>query len=297
MKSKGKKWLIIGIVLVLILGGAAGAYFLLPQKEAEPVYVYGFMDGIAGMANYYEGNRESSGMVTTDRIQSVFLSDTQTVTEVLVTEGQKVKKGDVLLTYDTTLSDIALKKKELSVQQAKLDLEAAKKELQVINSYVPISYHPVEIPEVEQPVGPDKQIAELVLDGLEYLVYSGEGTTTLTPKYCWLRSSAMLDETVINDLFATHTEDSLYIIFQQTEEDLNTGAITDEFGVKLIRLTSPAVTDEAGEQIQPATTTYRISFYDPSKIGQYTGPIDDGIDWNSGYTSEQIYQMRVAKQE
>lgn len=297
MKRKSKKWIVIVLVVVLLLGGGGAALMILPNMNQEPVYVYGFMDGIAGMTDYYEGSNESSGMVTTDRIQNVFLSETQTITQVLVEEGQQVKKGDVLLTYDTTLSDIALKKKELSVQQAKLDLETAKQELRVINSYVPIAYHPVEIPEVEQPVGPEKEIAELTLDDLDYLVYSGEGTTTLTPKYCWLRSSAMLDETIYEKLFEEHTADSLYIIFQLTQEDLNTGEITDEFGVKLIRLTLPAVKDEDGETPQSEQVTYRISFYDPSKIGQYTGPIDDGIEWNSGYTAQEIYQMRVQKQE
>ncbi len=295
MRNK-KKWIIAIVVAALILAAVGAAVWLLPRMNQEPVYVYGFMDGIAGMSDYYDYGMESSGMVTTDRIQNVFLSDTQTVTEVLVEEGQQVKKGDVLLRYDTTLSDIALKKKELSVQQAKLDLETAKQELRVINSYVPIVYHEVEVPEVEQPVGPDKEISQLELEGLEYLVYSGEGTTTLTPKYCWLRSSAMLDESVMQALFAEHQEDSLYIIFQQTEEDSADGIITDTFGVKMVRLTTPAVTDEQGQLIRKEETTYRFSFYDPSKIG-VAGPVDDGVEWNSGFTAQEIYTMRLQKQE
>lgn len=289
MKNK-KKWIIILVVAaVLVAAAVAAAIWVLPNMGKETVYVYGFMDGTAGMTDYYEGSGESSGMVTTDRIQTAYLSGTQTVTEVLVSEGQEVKKGDVLFTYDTTLSDIALMKAELAIQQSKLDLETAKQELRVINSYVPISYHEVEQPEIEQPAQPDREISELALEGLDYLAYAGEGTTTLTPKYCWLRSSAMLDEDVIAALFAEHTADVLYIIFQQTENDANDGTITDEFGVKLMRLTAAG---EGGTQ-----TTYRISFYDPSKIGQYTGPVDDGVDWNSGYTAAQIAEMRKEKQK
>jgi hypothetical protein len=103
------------------------------------------------MADYQDYTNESSGMVTTDRVQNVFLSPTQTVLEMMVTEGQAVKKGDVLFTYDTTLSDIALMQKDLAVQQTKLDLEAAQKELRVINSYVPIRYYEVETPEPTEP--------------------------------------------------------------------------------------------------------------------------------------------------
>lgn len=296
MKSKGKKWLIAGIITLVVLGGVAGAMFLLPRMNQEPVYVYGFLDGTAGMTDYYEGGRESSGMVTTDRVQTVYLSQTQTITEILVSEGQEVKKGDVLCTYDTTLSDIALQKKLYAVEQAKLDLETAKQELRVINSYVPISYHPVETPEVEQPALPDKEISELELEGLEYLVYSGEGTTSLTPKYCWLRSTAMLDNEIIRDLFDQHEEDVLYIIFQHTEEDANDKPVTDAFGVKLIRLKAGEVTDEAGNITLIDKETYRISFYDPDKIGQ-TGPVDDGVDWNSGFTAAEITAMRKDKQE
>lgn len=295
MKSKAKKWLIAGIIILVILAGVAAAVVLVPKMNQEPVYVYGFLDGTAGMTDYYEGGRESSGMVTTDRVQNVFLSETQTITEVLVTEGQEVKKGDVLCTYDTTLSDIALQKKLYAVEQAKLDLETAKQELRVINSYVPISYHPVETPEVEQPAQPDKEISELELEGLDYLVYSGEGTTTLTPKYCWLRSTAMLDNQIIRDLFSEHTADVLYIIFQHTEEDANDKPITDTFGVKLIRLKAGEGTVGEDDVPQTGTETYRISFYDPDKIGQ-TGPVDDGIDWNSGFTAAEIASMRKEKQ-
>ena len=140
IKKLNKKWIWIAVSAVVVIGGIVAAVLVM-QNNKEPVFVYGFAEGIAGMTDYYDGGNESSGMVTTDRIQPVYLTDTQTVLEVLVTDGQQVKKGDVLFTYDTTLSDITLRQKELSVEQAKLDLETAKRELSVINSYVPISYH------------------------------------------------------------------------------------------------------------------------------------------------------------
>lgn len=294
MAKKGKKlWIILGC-LVLVCAVVAGA-LLVPRMNQEPVYVYGFLDGIAGMTDYYDGSGESSGMITTDRIQTIYLSDTQTITEILVTEGQDVKKGDVLFTYDTTLSDIELQKKDISVQQLKLDLDTAKQELNVINSYVPISYHPVEEVEPTVPEEPEKEISELELEGKDYLAYSGQGTTSLTPKYIWLRSTAMVDDAMLSALFAAHTSDSLYIVFQQTEGDTKDGAITDQFGVKVHRLTLSQVTDENGNVIQEGGHSYRMSFYDPAKVGQ-TGPVDDGVDWNSGYTAAEIQSMRIEKQ-
>ena len=125
MKNK-RKWLYIALVAVLLVAAVAGGVFA-ASRNREPVFVYSFAEGIVGMTDYYDYSGESSGMVTTDRVQNVFLSSTQTVLEMLVTEGQEVKKGDILFTYDTTLSDIALMQKDLAVQQAKLDLETAQK--------------------------------------------------------------------------------------------------------------------------------------------------------------------------
>ena len=135
-KNKKKKWPWIVLAVLILAGAAAAALFYLPKTNKEPVYVYSFYDGMAGMADYYEGSGESSGIVTTDKVQPVYLSGTQTVKEIFVSEGQEVKKGDPLYSYDTTLSDIQLQRKYLSVEQSKLDLETAKRELAIINSYI-----------------------------------------------------------------------------------------------------------------------------------------------------------------
>ena len=50
----------------------------------------------------------TSGMVTTDKIQKVFLSSSQTVNKVWVAEGDSVRKGDKLISYDSTLTQDAV---------------------------------------------------------------------------------------------------------------------------------------------------------------------------------------------
>ena len=101
--KKRKVWIIAAVVTALLAGGG-GLWYYLAQRSVEPVYVYGFLDGTAGMTDYRDSGNESYGMVTTDKIQPVYLSGTQTILEMKVSEGQSVKKGDVLFTYDTTLS-------------------------------------------------------------------------------------------------------------------------------------------------------------------------------------------------
>lgn len=286
--KKNKKWILIAATALVLVAGIVAAV-LLTQGSKDPVYVYGFSEGIAGMTDYYDGGNESSGMVTTDRIQPVYLSDTQTILEMKVTEGQSVKKGDVLFTYDTTLSDIALMQKDLAVQQAKLDLETAKKELAVINSYKPIRYYEVETPEPEEPAEPVANLADFDLEGKDYLAYSGSGTTSLTPKYCWLRSSAMVDESMMKSLFSDTDENVLFVRFQYTANDAADGEITEEHGIKMMRL---VLTEEDGS----TSDTYRFSFFDPT-ANTSTEPVDPGVEWNSGYTSAEIAAMRSEKQE
>ncbi len=286
--KKAKKWILIALAAVIVIGGVAAA-ILVSQNNREPVFVYGFEEGIAGMTDYYDGSGESGGMVTTDRIQTVYLSQTQKVLDILVQDGQQVKKGDVLFTYDTTLSDIALRQKELSVEQAKLDLETAKKELRVINSYVPISYHEVTPPEPTEPPEPVANLADFDLEGKDYLPYSGSGATSLTPKYCWLRSTAMVDEAMMASLFSETEDQVLFVRFRYTQEDKNDGEVISEYGVKLMRLATSGGDGSTGY-------TYRYSFFKLDQGNHNDAPVDDGIDWNSGYTAAEIAAMRAEKQ-
>lgn len=283
MKNK-KLWIwILVAALIVSLGAGTAVYF--SRGNQKPVYVYGFQNGIAGMTDYVPGGGESDGSVSTDRLQPVYLSSTQSVLEVLVEDGQQVKKGDVLFTYDTTLSDITLQQKDLGIQQSKLDLQTARWELDVINSYVPISYHPV--PEPEEPEEPVKDLKEFDLTDKPYLAYSGSGKTSLTPKFCWIRSGTMVDQAMMEALFSETQEDVLFVRFQYTENDTNDGAFTEEYGIKMMRL-------KMGEAEGKPTYSYRYSFFNP--FTQSDAPVDDGVDWNSGYTANEIYNMRVEKE-
>ncbi|MCD8077558.1 MAG: biotin/lipoyl-binding protein [Lachnospiraceae bacterium] len=132
MKKWGKRLLAVALAAVLIAGLAAGGLYW-RKSSAEAVNVYSVAE--LAMTDYWEDMQYTYGSVTTDQTQSVYLSSTQTVQEVLVTEGQSVSKGDVLMTYDTTLSEVEVEKKDLEIQQLELDLETAKKNLEKVKTY------------------------------------------------------------------------------------------------------------------------------------------------------------------
>lgn len=131
-----KKGVLGVIALALVISMGLGIWYYAANTSSEPVYVYPFQ--YIGMTEYWGDSQESYGPVSSDNIQTVFLSDTQTVTEILVKEGDEVAKGDLLMSFDTTLDDLKLERKRLEVEKQKLELEAAKNRLMDIRNMVPM---------------------------------------------------------------------------------------------------------------------------------------------------------------
>ena len=80
---------IVSLVLVLAAAAGCGVWYYLAHSNADPVYVFPFQ--YVGMTEYWGDNQESYGPVTTDRLQTVYLTDTQTVVEVKVQTGDTVE--------------------------------------------------------------------------------------------------------------------------------------------------------------------------------------------------------------
>ena len=195
-----KKWIIGVTIGVTAAAIGCGAWYYAGHNSKDPVYVYPFQ--YIGMTEYWGDSQESYGPVTTDRIQTVFLSDTQTVTEILVQQGDSVKKGDLLMTFDTTLSDLQLERKRLEVEKLKLQLEDAKAELREINSM-----KPMEIPEpsddpIEEDLG--EPIVERLYPSENDVLgrVSYDGTTAQKAIIFWIRGT-----TPINDTFFKAAEE------------------------------------------------------------------------------------------
>lgn len=196
LNAKSKKTVIsvtAGVAAAAIIGGIVFGL----RGRGEPVGVYPF--SMVGMTEFWGDNQESYGPVTTDRIQTVFLSDTQTITEVKVKEGDEVKKGDVLMTYDTTLSELQLERKRLDVEKANLQVREAQEELARINKLEPMESvdDVVEIPVVSTDYGRELSGAyEIANPDEEY-----DGSSPEKAVICWLKDSTPVNNALLRELY------------------------------------------------------------------------------------------------
>ena len=141
-------------------------------------------------------SQESYGPVSTDKIQTVFLSSTQTVTEMKVAQGDEVKKGDVLMTFDTTLSDLQLERKRLEVEKLKLDLETAQKKLKDIRNMKPMS---IVTPDDSDDSEDDDSGKGVKLSGSYQLSTNSDYDGSMAEKalICWLNTAAAVDNGIL----------------------------------------------------------------------------------------------------
>lgn len=174
-----KKWkaALIALLCVAVLGGGVyGVLRLLKSHRSKPVNVYAASNFIL---SGYDTEAETEGLVTTDRIQSIYLTSTQRVTEIYVTEGQTVKEGEPLLAFDTTLSDLELERKDIEIRQLRLRLEKAQKQRREMDSYSVYSGY--------TPTYDDEPEDEPELEPAPYMPYltGGEGTKDAPYIYLW----------------------------------------------------------------------------------------------------------------
>lgn len=130
-----KKIIAVIVIIALIFGAVQGGIYLVKKNQKKEVMVYPVDE--FSMTDYWEDATTSYGTVKTEQLQPIYLSATQTVKEIFVTEGQTVKKGDPLFAYDTTLTEIQVQKQYIEVQQALLALQNVQKELATIQTYKP----------------------------------------------------------------------------------------------------------------------------------------------------------------
>jgi len=319
MNKKHKKVLIAVIAAVLVIAMGLGIWYAVIQNSTEPVGVYPF--NYIGMTEYWGDNQESYGPVTTDKIQTVYVSDTQTITEILVSEGDEVKKGDLLMTFDTTLTDIALERKRLEVEKLKLQHTEAQQEYWRICAMKPMVIHiPEDTEDEDENLGTELKDPYQISSQQEF-----DGSSKSKALICWLNTSTSVSSDILEalreqaetfqrenakleaeeaekenkdkDKETEPTEDpeeivvnKFYVVFKVTKKNMSLGQKQTWQGIYIIR--------------NAKSKTFSIKFFDASSISDHMlseeeAEEDDGpkIEYNSGFTAEQLYQMRIDQEQ
>lgn len=211
-KSRTLRILLITLLSLIVAGGGIyGILLLIRGNEAVKVY------SLDDVGNYSSsGNASTEGIVTTDRVQSVYISDTQQITEIHVKEGQWVSAGDELLTFDTTLTDLELERKEIAVRQIEFDLEKAKKEKEQL-SWAHI-YNPN--PPKDDPILEPGDVGK---------PRKGLGTPQDPLVILW-NQGCIINNTYLSSLMSYAQSEglnSLYVVFETRQDDSLKGAVVD----------------------------------------------------------------------
>ena len=192
---KQKKWLKILLPIVAVAAAGAiglGIFQTAGRQNSDPVNVYPFE--YLGMTEYWADSQESYGPVQTDKVQTVYLSETQTVVQVLVQPGDVVQKGDLLMVFDTTLSDLALERERLNVEKLKLQLQDARDYLNEIRNMKPMVV-PVQ-PETPEETEPNPG---MMLTDPYQLSSRGEydGSAPEKALICWVREGVEITDELL----------------------------------------------------------------------------------------------------
>ena len=329
MKNKTKKIILIVVIVAVLLGAGGGAWYYFGHRNTEPVYVFPF--NYVGMTEYWGDSQESYGPVTTDKIQTVYLSDTQTVTEILVSQGDAVKKGDLLMSFDTTLSDLALERKRLDVEKLKLQLEDAKDRLREIRNM-----KPMVIPEIKDEEETNKNLGT-ALQG-DYQISANrdiDGSKKTLPLICWLGEGVQVTDALLEELrvkaeeFQTinandpnkqpPAEDTPDATTPEAAEEPSAPEAPEEptepiqvqvssfyviFKVSKGNMSLGQRLSWNGLIVTKASDAYTFRFFDASAISDHMladmGQEEEKqpeIDFGSGFTAAQIAQMRSEQEK
>lgn len=117
----GKKWmgLMLAALMLLGLSGCTG--------KDNAVYVQSVAE-LAGMGGIAPGDR-FAGLVVSEHVAEIQKDSDKTIAELLVREGDDVKEGDALFSYDTEELQLTLDKQRLELEQLKASIENYKDQI------------------------------------------------------------------------------------------------------------------------------------------------------------------------
>ena len=224
MKQMRTRILSVVLALAILAGCITGGVALWKKRSRKAIKIYPISS--FSMTEYWGDSTTTDGLVGVEGLQTVLLSDTQTVTEVLVQPGDQVQVGDPLLTYDTTLTELDLQKKDVAVKQLELELTDAQKNLATIKTYKPGVYIPGSVTTTVIPGIPPMEEPPFVDDGTLTLL-GGDGSAADPFVFPWKEEYAFTDALFYQCMRGL---DDAYVLFEADGAEPESDHIPDAVG-------------------------------------------------------------------
>lgn len=206
MSKKLKKGIIAAACVVGVCGAVWGGLTIARNAQRGDVNVYAVNE--CAMTDYWGDTSNTSGMVTTDKLQKIYISQSQTVKKVWVKEGDSVKKGTVLVSYDSTLTQATVERAKIDYDRQAENLEVMKNKLELLKKAknketLQAEYDKLEkelaeeIAKLDKEGGykPDESIEEGNLE-----VKDATGNSENAPLYYQIKSTTPLNDKTLKDI-------------------------------------------------------------------------------------------------
>lgn len=230
-----KKWIAAFIAAgVLLLGGVT--VYAVKTSSQSTVKVVSVSD-LSGGGGWSDNSL--SGNITSDVSQNIYLADSQKVKKIYVKEGDTVKVGDDLLTYDMTLENLDLEMKKLEKQGIELNIEKANREITKLKNTKPSSDNGNEDPGLDIPEDPGEEPEDPSMEPeepaeayqeltAEAEPYMGEGT--VEEPYHFLCAA---DGAILGSFLNRMAEEQCFFVIEVREGDVSNGELLKIWGQKI----------------------------------------------------------------
>ena len=230
-----KKWIVAFIAAgVLLLGGVTVYAVKTSSQSTVKVVSVSDMSGGGGWSD-----NSLSGNITSDVSQNIYLADSQKVKKIYVKEGETVKVGDDLLTYDMTLENLDLEMKKLEKQGIELNIEKANREITKLKNTKPSSDNGNEDPGLDIPEDPGEEPEDPSMEPeepaeayqeltAEAEPYMGEGT--VEEPYHFLCAA---DGAILGSFLNRMAEEQCFFVIEIREGDVSNGEQLKIWGQKI----------------------------------------------------------------
>lgn len=262
MSKKLKKGIIAAACVVGVCGAVWGGLTIARNAQRGDVNVYAVNE--CAMTDYWGDTSNTSGMVTTDKLQKIYISQSQTVKKVWVKEGDSVKKGTVLVSYDSTLTQATVERAKIDYDRQTENLEVMKNELELLKKAKNKETLQAELKKLQDELqaeideinnhegyDPNAKITEPGKIGVE----GSTGYDKDHPLYYQILSGTKLNDATLNGILqefgradptSNMPEITTYIVLVTRENDKK-GGIPSSLGLALTKTFTPDATSGGSE--------------------------------------------------